>query len=421
MKKLVYFFVATSILTSFITRTYGDSGILARIAFADLFGALSIFFFMLSGSKLLVNSGLKGALVLLAAFVVGIFTTKALDATIVELLILFFLIMSFAVIYSLYKSEEGFYKLIMLIIYTSLLASLLGFYGFVAGVVGLPDIFAERASGEIMSGFRDAGQAGAYALIMLAILMPLKSSSLNKILSKKHSKLLNITIIATIIFLFLTAKIAAYVGFTFCLLFSALQKRRFGSFLLIAVIAGGIAIVWNNLESIAPDVYNRINLKFQSRVTDNISGENDVTENGFFAQNFGGAMKVFEAHPLMGSGIGGYYTIYDRYEVHSTYFKLLGETGLIGTFGYIYFVLVLFSNFKGVSKTKNRNPYSDYLWNLIPFLLGCFISWGYTYHLRKREFWILFAVICIASYLKKLTEKKLQLNRFVIQREKVNA
>jgi hypothetical protein len=32
---------------------------------------------------------------------------------------------------------------------------------------------------------------------------------------------------------------------------------------------------------------------------------------------------------------------------------------------------------------------------LRPFVIGWLISWGYTYHLRKREFWIAFAIISI--------------------------
>lgn len=402
MKNIVFFFVSFSILTSFITRTYGDSGILARVVFADLFGAASIAFFILSGQKLLTGTSLQAALIVVIAFSAGIFATKVLDATLIELLILLFLILSFRIIYSLYRSEDGFIKLIKLIIYTSLLASFTGFYGFIAGITGLPNIFAERATGEILSGFRDAGQAGAYALIMLTILMPLRSSTLNKKLNKQSLVLLNITIISLILFLFLTGKIAAYIGFAFCLFFNALQKRRLGSVLLIAIIAGSISIVWYKLKNISPDVYNRISSKYENRITDNVSGKNDITETGFFAENLGASINVFLNHPLTGSGIGAFFPIYDRHEVHSTYFKLLGETGIIGTIAYIYFLLIFFSHFKDVSRIKKKNPYANYLWNMIPFILGCFISWAYTYHLRKREFWILFAVICIASYLKKL-------------------
>ena len=401
MKKLVYFFLALSILTSFITRTLGESGILARIAFPDVIGMLAILFFFLSGERFLIHKSIISAFIIVAAFAVGLIVTQVLSATAVEVFILLFLVVSCVIIYSLYRSEEGLIKLLKLIIYTALVTSAMGFYGFAASITGLPNIFAERASGEVISGFRNAGQAGSYALIMITILMPLKSSALNKVFDKRHQILLNIAIVSLILFLFLTGKIAGYIGFAFCLLFSALQKRKFVNVFVIAIIGGGLAIVWYNLENIAPDVYKRIYSKYQTRITANISGENDITENGFIASNLGGAMKVFENHPFTGSGIGGYYTVYDNYEVHSTYFKLLGETGAIGTFAYIYFVIVLFSNFKGVSKIRKKNPYADYLWNLLPFLCACFISWSYTYHLRKREFWILFAVICIVSYLKK--------------------
>lgn len=409
MKKIVIILLAISVLTSFITQTIGSSGLLARITLADLSSLMAGFLFI-QNFKIIYNKSYQAAFLLFLVFSLGIFVSGNREGTLTELLVLVFLISTAVMIYSVYRSSEGFVKLIHLCIYASLLASLVAFYAFLADIIGLPQFLPQRATGEILSGFRNAGQAGAYALVMLTILMPFRYSSAYKLLDKRHQFLLTLSVYSTLVFLFLTGKIAAYIGFIFCLLFSAIQKRKFNYFFILLLFAIIVGIIWQNLDTIAPDVYNRISGKIETRVTDNLSGEVDVTEEGFLAQNLGKAIHVFLDKPLFGSGIGGFYEVYGRYEVHSTYFKLLGETGLAGTVIYIVFMTIFFSNFKDVSKLRKTNPYASYLWNMLPFLYGCLISWGYTYHLRKREFWILFSIVVIAGYLKKNWNKRKELS-----------
>lgn len=400
MKKLTLGFLSISILTSFITQTFGSSGLFTRITVADIFGLVAFSLFA-ANFNFKSTAAYRGGFLIVLAFSVGLLASEQLGQTMTELLVLLFLVLSSITIYSAYRSYDGFLRLLRLVIYTALLAAFFGFYGFVASITGLPQIFPGRASGEILSGFRNAGQAGAFVLVMLTILMPLRFSSAAKQLDKKHQMLLSVAIYSSVVFLFLTGKIAAYIGFAFCIAFSALQKRQYGY--VIALAFGGliISLIWSNLETIAPAVYTRINTKIETRITQNLEKDDNDNEDNFIAKNLGEAMRVFEEHPVTGSGIGGFGGVYGRHEVHSTYFKLLGETGLAGTFAYIVFIVMLMQNFSGVAKVRSVNPYADFLWNMRPFLLGCFISWSYTYHLRKREFWVLVAIITIASYLKR--------------------
>jgi O-antigen ligase len=398
LKKFSLIFLTLSILTSFITQTFAEGGIMKRITVADMFGFIAFIVF-LGLNRFFSTSGYRSAFFIVFAFAFGLFQTGNLGQTLTELLVLLFLIFSSITLYSVYRSPEGFIQLINLIIYTGLITSFFGFYGFIAMITGLPNIFPGRASGEIMSGFRNAGQAGAYILIFLSILLPFYFSSASKLLDQRHKFLLLLAIYCLIIYLFLTAKIAAYIGFAFCIALSAMQRRRYGYVFVILIVSGLIFIIWQNLESLAPDVYERINIKIETRITNNLNDENDI-EDGFIAKNLKEALVVFNDHPLTGSGIGGFQGIYDYHEVHSTYFKIMGETGLTGLIAYTIFIIALMGNFSKVRKFKKNNPYADYLWNLQPFLLGCAVSWAYTYHLRKREFWILFAVISIAAYLK---------------------
>lgn len=401
LKKFSIAFLTLSILTSFITQTFGEGGILSRITVADMFGTVAFIVFI-GLNKFYSSSGYRAAFFIVFAFAIGLFQTASLGQTLTELLVLLFLVFSSIMTYSVYRTPEGFIQLINLVVYTSLITSFFGFYGFVAMATGLPNIFPGRAAGEIMSGFRNAGQAGAFILVFLTILMPFNFSTATQLLTKRQKLLLNIAIYSLIIFLFLTAKIAAYIGFAFCIIFSAAQRRKYGYVFLILIVSGVIALLWENLDSIAPAVYTRINAKIETRITNNLNDENDL-DDSFIAKNFGEAIDVFVEHPITGAGIGGFQGVYAKHEVHSTYFKIIGETGTAGVIAYLLFIILLVSNFLGLSKEKKISPYADFLWNLKPFFFGCMVSWFYTYHLRKREFWIMFAVIAIASYLRKNT------------------
>ena len=69
--------------------------------------------------------------------------------------------------------------------------------------------------------------------------------------------------------------------------------------------------------------------------------------------------------------------------------------------------------FKKPKQYYKDNPYIDYLQRMIPFVIGCMVSWGYTYHLRKREFWIMIAILVIVTYQAKLYDynKSLKLKK----------
>jgi hypothetical protein len=42
-----------------------------------------------------------------------------------------------------------------------------------------------------------------------------------------------------------------------------------------------------------------------------------------------------------------------------------------------------------------------------PFLAGLIISWAYTYHLRKREFWIAFMLLVLCSIVSEVKRREL--------------
>tara|TARA_R110002051_G_scaffold119001_1_gene192624 strand:+ start:6044 stop:7303 length:1260 start_codon:yes stop_codon:yes gene_type:complete len=398
-------FLLSFILLSFISKTIvtyeGSASILGRITFADLFGALALLF----GIRQLLLGYMKsrqisfvyyaGFFMVLLFFLPILFSYNQ-RATIVESLIILFLILISITIF--YQFKDKLIKIILpTLIYTLLLSSILGFYDVLASTIGLPRIFSQRNDGEAMSGFRNAGQAGAYYLVLLTILIPLKYSKLKLHLKPREQKFLDITLVLGLLFIFATGKIAAYIGIVAGILFYAIKKRNLKTVLLIVISSFSISIIYANLDKIAPDLYIRLEDKIQERIIRNVDG---TSQNDFFTTNWGSAINTFEDLPLTGSGLGAFAGNFHQNEVHSTYLKMLAETGLIGTFGYLILMFLVYFLFKR-PKSHFRNIYYDYLGDMLPFFFGCVISWSYTYHLRKREFWIFVAVLMITRYMAK--------------------
>ncbi|MGJ8665818.1 MAG: O-antigen ligase family protein [Patiriisocius sp.] len=415
MKKI---FIFIFVFLSFITQTIAEPGthpIFSRLTISDFFGALALLF----GIKTLIQGFTSSSsftkvyqigLMLIVAIFLPIVFSLDIQSTLIESLILLFLLLLSLLIFQHYK-DRFLNQLIPLIMYTVIAAAVLGFYDLGASVVGLPRLFPARTDGEALSGFRNAGQAGAYFLVMLTILIPLKYSTLSKSLSPINKKVLNISLLLSLIFIFLTGKIAAYVGLLFGVLFFLIYKRNFKTIFTAIISVLLLSVLWVNLETLMPDTYNRVSGKYESRIEGNINGSND---NDFIEKNFGAAFQAFEDRPLTGTGMGAFYGNYARHEVHSTYLKMLGETGLLGSFGYLLFILAFLSLFR-MKKFKKINPYSDYLATMVPFLLGCFVSWAYTYHLRKREFWILLSLVVIVNYCAKQYQKTLYQRKNAIE------
>lgn len=400
--KLSNYLIGLFILLSFVTRAFAEPGtnpVLSRLTMSDLFGALAL---ALGVQQLLTNwieigkiSGvMRFGMIMIACFFLPIWFSLSLESTLVECVILLFLLLLCVLMYHSYKDrlEDG---LIPLLSATVIVAVLVGIYDYGALIVGLPRLFPERTSGEVLSGFRNAGQAGAYFLVMLTILFPLRFSRLYRRLTNRNQWILNIALLACITFIALTGKISAYIGVLVGVIGFVLMKRNIRSIFGLGVGSILVVVIFFNLETVAPTIYKRINYKYQTRINARLSG--DISEEGdFITKNLGGAIEAFGDRPFTGTGMGAFYGNYAKHEVHSTYFKMLGETGLIGTIGYSLFMLALIGLFRR-RKWRAGNPYADYLYAMLPFVFGCLVSWAYTYHLRKREFWIMLAVLLIVN------------------------
>jgi len=170
---------------------------------------------------------------------------------------------------------------------------------------------------------------------------------------------------------------------------------------LITIFASFIFLfTYYNLESIAPQAADRIARKYDTRLHGIIIGENQMmNERSFLGQNIRVSLRSFYDNPMTGSGIGAFEGNFDSdYEVHSTYFKMLGEAGIIGFLAYFIFMFKLSCC---LEYRARNNSWQEFIYYYIPFFIGCIISWAYTYHMRKREFWIMAAIITIIHFIIK--------------------
>ena len=406
--KLATNIISLFILLSFFTRTLAPvgSGIMGRLTLADFFGIIAVALFFVYQRKIKVPSTSTSHLIFILLLLPGILVTASPMTTILELLILVFLFLISIIIYNLFNSVKGLEKLILLFAIAGLVASVTGIWDTFATFTPLPRIFPSRAAGEALSGFRNAGQAGAYMLIVLTALIPLRSSILFDKFSKKTRITVKYSLIFSTIFIILTGKIAAYVGLGFGLILFLILRRKFILLIPVLFFSGLVALIIPYAEVVAPAIYKRLNYKIQDRIVRNVSGDRDVTEEGFFAENFSAAIHAFNDYPLTGAGLGGVQKVYHKNEIHSTYLKMIGEGGTLGVIGYIIFML-FFAKIFFLKADKETNPYKNYLSLMFPFILGCIISWSYTYHIRKREFYILLIIINITYLLARKHKKEI--------------
>ena len=401
VKKLLILFIFFSFITHTITE-YDPMGnpILGRLTYGDLFGILSLLFGinLLAESltfSLKINKIFLFFFILLLLFAIGLPFSLIPVQTIIELLVHLFLFLLGVLMFYVFK-DSFFSSFIPTIMITSLIGAIFGFYGVLAQMFGLPTPFEMRTEGEAVAGFRNAGQAGAYFMVMITMLYPLLQSKLKYRLSNKYQKLLSISVIFSILFLFITGKIAGYIGFVIGISIYSIFFRNSKSIISISLMALVVFFLYSNLETINPILYKRLKYKIESRVVHKLDG---TSQDNFFESNWGGAVEAFEDNPFVGTGLGAFDGSYRRYEVHSTYLKMIGETGIIGSIGYLLFI----SSF--LLLLKKQKYFSSEIYDLIkkmrPFVVGCMVSWTYTYHVRKREFWILLVFLLIIHYVAK--------------------
>lgn len=396
----LYFFSAG------VTWVEGEAGIgiSGRVTFADIIGILLIILacFQVITKKraaLFVPSEYKWYLPFLFFLIISmIFSEKPLVG-LLEILVHFYIFFVSLFLINIFKNNESkelFENLLLLVLYSGGALAAIGLLQFFV----FPSLFL-GVHGGLSGTFRNTGQAGAFFSTYLAILIPGFLSGLIK------SKIRNYLILTMILIaLLFTFKRAAQIGFiigailiVFKLLRSpSIRDKKIGAYVFMAaalITPLGLLLFYWGIENISGMSW-RVSKKLASNSIQNFS-------EGFFADNIYSAWIAFVDKPLIGVGpanVAGVYTL--KYEIHSTYMKILATTGIFGTIFYIIFMLFFYMK---LIKIRPVNDYGRYLNYFLPFYFGLVVSWSYTYHLRKREFWILFAIISFAIYLYKINKE----------------
>jgi hypothetical protein len=114
----------------------------------------------------------------------------------------------------------------------------------------------------------------------------------------------------------------------------------------------------------------------------------------FFWSNLNQAWQRFLASPLLGSGYGALGLAYggEQYETHSTYFKWLGDGGLATALPGLGLVFVTARGLWRGSRSGPAAARTDRLFLLV-FFLGLAVAMLYNYLPRRREFWVVLALL----------------------------
>ena len=309
-------------------------------------------------------------------------------AQLAELAILLYLLVIYTVLENVIVSGDDIRKILTVWLGIATVVVGIGLWDGIAGLAGLPQIIGPGSvQWRYGSTFRQYGQLAIYIhetfFVALAYSsLPGKSRRTNLWLTA-----LMLGILALIPFTPRRSTYAAFaVGLTALFLVRPSLGRllKTGLLLLLGVLLVG-AILSKSVEF---EEY------FQARLE--ILQPEQLGEQIFLREQLAGALKAFSGNPVLGIGLGGFQL--SRYnlrtaELHSTYLRILAETGLPG-----FLALLLF--FAMILKLAHQNfrEFKDPEWLLFSqiifaSLFGLFVSAAYNRHLRDRSFWILLAVI----------------------------
>lgn len=337
------------------------------------------------------------ALPMMAVFLVGAILAKNPGKAAFELLVIMFcFIGSVAIIDLLIRLPElwikRFFNGYLLVLGMLAAICLIDF-------LLLPGLVSSRALGGLQGPFRNTGQAGSFFGVHAAVCIALLLSGVVPRITIYFGCAL-----AVVLALLFTFKRAASAGFvigivilTIQLLFSSSkQDKKIGFYFAaassIALTLGSALFLWA-LENVSSMKW-RFETKYSSEVVNGIS-------DSFLADNIRNAWLAFSDSPIYGVGLNGVTGVYQEHEIHSTYFAIIAYSGVLGVFSYGLFMYCLTKKLWGSVKNRADNCYSLFLVYLFPMFLGLLVSWGYTMHWRKREFWLFLIFVVVCSVLSR--------------------
>ncbi len=350
----------------------------------------------------------------------GLFVSKNIEATLLSIGIILYCILLALSIFNLYNSERRFILLMSTILISCGVGAFIGVYDFIANYTALPNLIPPReiykngvlvevVRQDIISGFRNTGQASNYFYFLIVALIPFYFQKKIKF-STPYNLMYLFTLAITsfaIVYIFKISILLSFIS-SIVLFTIFMNSRRIYSYffgLLVVVFLSGVVIA-----KVSPELLKYGRFKYRKRIlvwfTD--TKPKKKSTDTFIKRNYRAAIDGFKKYPLTGVGVGSFAKYYDVNNVHSTPLTILSNTGILGTIVYVLFLCYFFKIFIDNFRERIReNVYSDLLYFMTPFIIGTCFSWAYTFHLMKREFWILLGVILITTELLQFEKRKL--------------
>lgn len=268
----------------------------------------------------------------------------------------------------------------------------------------LPGLVSSRNIGGLQGPFRNTGQAGAYFGLHVFVIAALIMSG---IVSRRPQYVASgIVTFLALIFTLKRASILAFVIGIFFLILALLfgstsrrDKKTAISFIVASSFVGivGLLLFQWALDEI-PGLRWRLETKFAMSALDSF-------QDGFLAENIRSTLSAFSDSPIIGVGLDNVRNVYQSHEIHSTYLAIVAYGGASGVVAYSWFMGSFLSGIYRESKFHASNMWARFLYLLLPLTLGLMVGWGYTYHLRKREFWLLVAFVALALRMSQRLRK----------------
>jgi O-antigen ligase len=380
-------------LLSGVTWVAGQAGrgVSGRIALPDVYlPVLVLAMVATQKTSLRVPSLAVASFFMLLTFAPGVILSSAVSSSLLELAIYGYAALGFFIIYNLVVRLPIDQRVELMVWWSraGALLALIGIYDLFAVTTGLPRIAimlgqTVRSQGGLTGTFRNTGQAGSFMGTVLAVALPLSVV----IQDRKRKNELTIITAIVILALVLTVKRAALIGLIVggtLFLMRGLQRRQLGRTLAVLAVSALVLIPSYRWMSSASEAFRwRTTAKLTSRATESVSR--------FAVSNLDATREAFAAEPLVGVGVGTIGASGEDFEIHSTYLNVLASAGLLGVVGYVVLVWVLY---RSVTRPRNDDPRTARFARLfVPMMVGLMLSYGYTNHLRKREFWITAALV----------------------------
>ena len=399
MNKYIKILLGCMILTSFYTHTIdlqSENLIVSRMTISDVFGGLAIVLFVMiklskKSKKTFFPLIYKLSFLVCFGFLMSVITSLNVRSTIFETLIVLYLILLSYVLFELFKKSIKQFSYLLTI--TCFFMSMIGLYDLVAVNNNWITVFENPSARHATSGFRYFAQAGNYSFTMLTIFIPLLYSEIDISLSKEFKIFLSVTIVLTVLFMIGSGAISIIISFGLGVVFFLIQNYKNKMLRIhLSLLLTSIFVFFMGICFFANKFYQNILHRVESRVT---KRNMETPDASFIVENFNNSIQAFKDNVFFGTGLGGFVNNYSEFEIHGTYLKMLGETGVIGLVFYVVF-LVFF--IRMIVRSKE-----SFLTLFIPFLIASLISWSYNYHFRKKEFWILLAFLMIVGEKNKKT------------------